>query len=130
MSKTVSFTSEKWGGSVTFSDPLSMPQEAAFEMAQAEYRTVFSKGGGLSAQMSALLAGVLPCVEKWDLKNFPDSPTLANWPTRPKQEVAKLVAWLLEQCAALYMESVEIPNASRPAPTLTPQAPAQPQENS
>jgi hypothetical protein len=111
MSKTVSFTSEKWGGSVTFSDPLTLEQEAAYEYALADYRKALDKGGGLSAQNVALLPGIFAAVEKWDLKGFPERITLANFPTRPRQERANLIAWLVEQVSTLYKESQDIPNA-------------------
>jgi hypothetical protein len=111
MSKVVSYSGEKWSGTVTFSDPLTLEQEAAFELGMASYRETVKQGGGLSAQILAILKGVLPCVEKWNLGGFPEVPTLENWPTRPKTECAKLSAWLLEQMAKLYQESTEAPNA-------------------
>lgn len=110
MSKTVSFTSDVWGGSVTFSDPLTLEQEAAWEYGIAAYQEAVSKGGGLSAQGVGLLQGILPCVEKWELKSFPERPTLANFPTRPRDERAKLMAWLVDNIRKLYEDSTTLPN--------------------
>ena len=111
MGKTVSYTSEKWGGSVTFSDPLTLEQEAAYEYALADYRKALDKGGGLSAQNEALLPVIFDAVMRSELKGCPESMTLANFPTRPRQERANLIAWLVEQVSTLYKESQDIPNA-------------------
>jgi hypothetical protein len=110
MSKVVSFTSDKWGGTVTFYDPLTMEQEAAWEYAIAAFQAAREKGGGLSAQNLALLPGIIVCVEAWNLKGFPERITLENFPTRPKDERAKLIAWLVTNITELYMESVDVPN--------------------
>jgi hypothetical protein len=111
MSKSVVYTSDKWGGSVTFHDPLTLEQEAAWEYAIADFQMAREKGGGLSAQNVALMPGILACVEKWELKDFPERITLTNFPMRPKEERAKLIAWLVTNIAELYSDSVTVPNS-------------------
>jgi hypothetical protein len=110
MSKTVSFTSEKWGGSVTFADPLTLEQEAAWEYAMGAFSVAREKGGIIAALIIALIPGFEACVEKWELKGFPERITLANFPTRPKVECAKLIAWLVTNITELYTDSVTVPN--------------------
>ena len=111
MSKTVSFASEKWGGSVVFRDPLTIEQEAAWEYAIADFQAARGRGGGLSAQTAALWPGIDACVEKWELNGLPERITLANFPAHPKAERAKLIAWLVTNITELYNDSVTVPNA-------------------
>jgi hypothetical protein len=111
MSKTVTFTSEVWGGSVTFHDPLTLEQEAAWEYAVSDFQKAREKGGGLSAQTAALIPALDACIEKWELKGFPERITLANFPMRPKDERARLLAWLVTNITELYSDSMTVPNA-------------------
>ena len=110
MGKKVAFTSEKWGGSVTFYDPLTIEQEAKLEYALSDLQIAREKGGVLSALIIALFPGIEACVEKWELKDFPERITLENFPTRPKIECANLIAWLVTNILELYNESTTIPN--------------------
>jgi hypothetical protein len=111
MSKTKTFESTIWGGSVTFHDPLTIEQEAAWEYAYADLQKARERGGGISAILIAALPGIDACVEKWELKNFPERPTLADWPMHQKVESAKLLACLVKNILELYNDSVNIPNA-------------------
>ena len=114
MSKVVEYKGEKFAGSVTFSDPLTLDQEAAFEEAQAAANILINTGNrGASSIMRAALPGIFTCIEKWELTGVPASPTLETWPLRPRVEVAKLFAWLIEQITILYLDSTDTiaPNA-------------------
>ena len=110
MSKTVTYTSDKWGGSVTFHDPLTLEQEAAWESAILASKALGSDVG-LAEQQVKIIPGILACVERWELKDFPERITLANWPTRPRLERAKLIAWLVKNISDLYEDSVTVPNS-------------------
>jgi len=110
MSKTVSYTSEKWGGSVTFYDPLTLEQEAAWEYALGAFNKAREANGGVSAFLIALVPGFTACVEKWELKDFPERITLDTWPRKQKMESAKLIGWLVTNISELYSDSVTIPN--------------------
>ena len=128
MSKVLQHKAEPFSGSVTFSDPLSLEQEAAIERANAELRrTIAELGGpdkGSSAMIAAILPGILACIEKHTLAGIPAEPTVQTWPTRPRVAVATLVAWLLTELSKLYNDSTdtEAPNALQPQPTPTPAA--------
>jgi hypothetical protein len=136
MSKTVLYKDEPFVGSVTFSDPLSLEQEAAIERANAEMqRTISQLGGpqfGSSALIAAILPGILMCLEKIQLNGIPENVTLQTWPTRPRVAVSTLVAWLLVEVSKLYNDSAEpeAPNALPPQPTPMPAATENNPENS
>ena len=128
MSKVLQYKEEPFTGSVVFSDPLSLEQEAAIERANADMkRTIEALGGvnnGSSAMIAAILPGILACTERWNLSGIPEEPTLQTWPTRPRVAVSKLVAWLLTELSKLYQDAtdIEAPNALPPQPTPTPAA--------
>jgi len=136
MSKVLQYKEEPFTGSVTFSDPLSLEQEAAIERANAAMRRTLEALGGTSNGPSALIAAILPgilaCVEKHTLTGIPDNPTIQTWPTRPRVAVSLLVAWLLREVGKLYQDTVdpEAPNALPPQPTPTPAAKDPSLENS
>jgi hypothetical protein len=136
MSKTVLYKEEPFVGSVTFSDPLSLEQEAAYERAHADTQRAISQLGGAnngsSAILVAALPGILACVEKIELNNIPKNVTVQTWPTRPRLAVAALVAWMLTEVSNLYEESTDtkVPNAPSPQPTPTPAARENSPENS
>ena len=110
MSKTVTYTSEKWGGSVTLSDPLTIAQEAEWEYSYSAMQAARERGGEISALVVALLPGINACVEKWELKDFPERPTLDSWPRHQKMESAKLLACLVKNILDLYNDAQTVPN--------------------
>jgi hypothetical protein len=113
--KTEEYIDAHFSGSVTFSNPLSLDQEAAFEEAGAAAREVMNRAGNLapSAIMRAALPGILSCVEKWDLTNVPAEVSMDSWPLRPRVQVADLFSWLMTEITKLYTDSTEptAPNA-------------------
>lgn len=128
MSKTVHFKSDVFGGSVTFSDPLSLEQEAAIERANYHLMRVMKningEEDGAAIRALAVLPGILACVEKWSLSRIPENPTVQTWPTRPRAAVASLTSWLFSEVGKIYTDSQdeEIPNASVPQRMPTPAA--------
>ena len=126
MSKVLPYKVEPFIGSVTFSDPLSLEQEAAIERANAAMRREMDSLGGIgaSAIIAAILPGILACVEKWNIPGIPENPTVQTWPTRPRVAVSALVAWLLTEVGKLYQDTVEpeAPNALPPQPMPMPAA--------
>jgi len=129
MAKIIISPSKKWVGTVTLSDPLSMPQVLAFEDAiqdaqeQAIERgntvTVKDKDGNekktanaLSARyMMGILPGVCACVEKWELQGLPEKVTPDTFPGSPKIASAELLAWLIREITKLYEDAETVPNA-------------------
>ena len=121
--KTIKYKSDLWGGYVVLSDPLTLEQEAAFEQAAHEAKKARDKYGDeiISTFVLVWLPAVLLCVEKWTLQDFPEQPTILNFPTRPIKELAGLISMLVKEITALYVESIDIPNASGANPTPLPQ---------
>jgi hypothetical protein len=121
--KTIKFKSDLWGGTVNLTDPLTLEQEAAFEQAAHEAKKAKEKYGDeiISTFVLVWLPTVLLCVDKWNLKDFPERPTMETFPTRPIKELAMLISQLVKEITALYVESIDIPNASGANPTPMPQ---------
>jgi hypothetical protein len=127
---------EPFTGSVTFSDPLSLEQEAAIERANFHLgralENIDGAEDGAAIRTLTILPGILECVEKWNLSKIPEEPTVQTWPTRPRNAVVSLVSWLFTEIGKIYTDSQdeEIPNAPAPQPTPTPAATDLSQENS
>jgi hypothetical protein len=128
MSKTVEYKGTHFAGSVTFSDPLRIDQEAAFEEAQAAFQRELALLGGAArgpaAIVQAILPGLLACIEKFSISGIPENVTLETWPLRPRLAMVELVAWLIAEVGKLYADSTEpeAPNAPSPLPTPAPAA--------
>ena len=110
MSKTITFESKVWPGSVVLSSPMTLEQEASWEYAVAASRHADNRRAGFSASLLALLPGFYACVEKWDLQGFPERITPQNFPTRPRAERARLVEWLVANIGEIYNADINVPN--------------------
>lgn len=116
MPKIITSPVSQWQGTVTIADPLYLPQveaiEAAFDF----------KPDGEKVWLSVLdknkLPAIFACVEKWNLENFPDAPTLETFPLSPRPASTKLITWLWQEICAVYLGEVIVPNES--SPTLSP----------
>jgi hypothetical protein len=111
MSKTVAYKGKKWAGSVTFFDPLTILQASNYEMARENGRAFESFGKDSAVYASAIIPGVLKCVEKWNLEGIPEGITLDNIPLKPHKERAEFVEWLVTNVEELYKDTDDIPNA-------------------
>lgn len=99
MTKTITSPVQQWPGEVVLYDPLNLPQEAAWEEAVAASQMKRS----LSGMHAELVPGILRCVKEWHLGgDFPARPTLANWPTKPREARAQLLKWLVDEISAVY----------------------------
>jgi len=107
MSRVIVSPVKRWPGTVTISDPLSLPQEIAFEDALAAAKEV-DGGRYFSARVrQAILTGVRACVEAWNLEGgFTPEP----FPATPPASSAALMAWLVSSIDALYQEAEPDPN--------------------
>jgi len=108
--KIVQYESEKWPGTVGIYEPLTIDQEAAWEYALSDFSKALKRGGGTSAGDSALLPGILACVQEWKLADFPERVSPATFPSKPRAERHKLIMWLAEQISIVYGASDD-PNA-------------------
>lgn len=107
MGKTISSPVERWPGTVTLYDPMTLLQEAAWEDAFLAARSAKSRAGS----WLALLPGILACVQEWRLEGVPERPTVETFPVRPREDAARLIAWLITEITELYREASDVPNA-------------------
>lgn len=118
MSKTVNYTGEKWGGSVTFRDPLYLPDVLAIEDAQEQSAEARAKVNGnqgikiVSVVHTAWLVPICGAVEQWGLADFPADVTPATFPGSPRIEAAKLISFLISEMLKIYEGDTEqvVPN--------------------
>jgi len=110
MSKKITSPVKRWGGSVTIADPLTLPQAMAIEAAIKKNGE--NEGGKITWTRidSNTLEAVLPCVEVWELHDFPDNVSLENFPASPRKASHDLVEWLFKEVFAVYLGEMEIPN--------------------
>jgi hypothetical protein len=106
MPKTVECPVKRWPGSVTFKDPIPLPDcmalERAFRQSEewkaASYEPLRSEADGLWIPV------ILACTEKFDLEG---GFTSAPFPGTPKVSSAVLIAWLVTQIATIYRDEGE-----------------------
>ena len=69
---------QRWAGTVTIADPLTLPQTAVIEDAISGYEPTEGNVKIISLRVNDenQLPAILACVEKWELANFPESLTL------------------------------------------------------
>ena len=113
MSREIVSPSKRWPGKVTVADPMTLPQAEAFEAGLSLPDDAKEKGGNvfLSVVDKTQLPTILACVEKWELGNFPESPSLETWPFSPRRESHQLIAWLFDEIRKVYLGELEVPNA-------------------
>lgn len=109
MPKVITSPVEKWPGTVTLSDPLTLPQGRAFEEGLIEAQKALRDSKGQLSYEIAILEGCIPCVEKWDIPSIP-SLTVNTFPLKPHRARYALISWLLEEIMLLYKDAEEVPN--------------------
>lgn len=107
MSKIITSPVEKWPGTVTLHDPLSLPQVVELEEAFARVKTL-GKKTSLSKQHNELLPTIVSCVTSWDLEGMKNPPN--PFPGTPRRPAAELLNWLVEEVTALFTEAESVPN--------------------
>lgn len=117
MSKVIKSPLQRWAGEVTISDPLTLSQAHLIEDGLTQPQ------GGEDGRIwftvidDKQLPAILGCVEKWSLSNFPENPTLENFPASPRGDSHKLIDWLFSEIRNVYFGEAQVPNES--SPTLT-----------
>lgn len=105
---------EHFKGTVELSDPLTFPQVIGFQDAIRETMKLISEDGRENIVLAklhfALLPGILPCVEKWELENLPEKLTIKNFPATPMTAAGLLVDWLRDEILSLVVEAESVPN--------------------
>jgi hypothetical protein len=123
MSKVIKSTVERWTGSVTFCDPLTAPQvfaieDALDETAEAEPSSFLALNSKEGVELSwpsrrtyAYIPALIACIEKFELKDFPEEVTRDTWPLTPRDDASILVANLFSELIMIYRgEVAEVPN--------------------
>ena len=120
MSKVIKSPVERWPGQVTISDPMNYDQVRKIEDAMDA-----GHGFDPSSYMSKLqevevvwtskinqasLPAILACVESWELKDFPENVTEANFPATPRGDAMELAAWLFGEIQSVYYGEIEVKN--------------------
>ena len=115
MPRVLSSPVKKWPGTITLADPLTFPQLIAWSEANERAAEIVTddrkaKGSERSREFFELLKGVLPCVEAWDLKDFPSGVTAENFPASGLAGF-RLIAFLNAQISAQVREADDdVPN--------------------
>ena len=117
MSKKISSPVQRWAGTVTIADPLTIPQAQLIEAGMTMPENGADGRVWLSVIDNMQLPAVFGCVEKWELDNMPADLTLDNFPASPRKDSHDLVDWLFTEIRKVYFGELVIPNA--PSPTLT-----------
>lgn len=105
------FVNNPWTGSVIISDRLFLSQVELIEDAlepvlDGKHKSVF-----LTELDKPKIPALLACVEKWELKNFPDAPTPETFPLTPRRASHELIGWLFKELTDIYIGETDIPNA-------------------
>jgi hypothetical protein len=107
MSKVIQSPVKRWHGTITIASPLTYPQYLAYEEALAASKGMKSP----SRKYSALLPGLLACVESFNLQNFPANVTAETFPATPVIASYKLLNSIIVAVSAEATEADEAPNA-------------------
>jgi hypothetical protein len=110
MSKTVSSPIQRWEGSVTIADPLTIPQAQLIEAAMSKPEAGEDGRLWLTVIDKMQLPAIVACVEKWNLSNLPEHITAENFPASPRADSHKLIDWLFGEIRAVYFGEASVPN--------------------
>ena len=112
MSKVIKSPVDRFAGTITISDPLTLPQVVAVQEAlrEADELKAADPNASQAKYNLSLLPGILACVEKVDIPGM-ENVTPETWPGSPYQSSAKLVAWLIGEIIDLFREAeAPVPN--------------------
>ena len=106
MSKQITSPVSRWAGTVTISDPLTLPQVQLIEAgSQKPEGHEGEKTIWLSELDELKLPAVLACVEKWELENFTADP----FPASPRADSHKLIDFIFTELVGVYLGEAAIP---------------------
>ena len=123
MPKVIKSPVEKFPGTVTLSEPLTMPQVVIIDDCLLTRREFFEekeidgkrgyvlKAGAFWSQPdSVALEAIVQCVDDWNLKGMPEDVTAETFPGSPRAASRQLVDWLITEILEVYQGEAEIPN--------------------
>jgi hypothetical protein len=114
---------ELWPGTVTLPRWLNFEQAAAWEDAiaavaekKAEITRIEASADPKIAPI--MLPAILSIVQTWNLGGeFPCPPGMDSFPSTPRMDSARLLAWLIGAVDELYSDATDLPLASPLPPT-------------
>ncbi len=121
MSKVIISPIERYKGSVTIADPLTIPQAQAVEAGMTKPEMDADGKVFLSVIDGLQLPAIIACVEKWELENIPANISIDNFPASPRKDSHKLIDWIYSEIQKVYFGELEIPNESKPTPSAMPE---------
>jgi hypothetical protein len=132
MSKVIVSAVKRFPGTVTISDPMTFSQwmawRASRDNATLEHAHAVGENdegqpvstltygdiGMVDAYSIATIPGVLACVEKWELENFPETVTVDTFPAAgsnyTRWDIAALLVWIAKEIDAVAFGGGDDPN--------------------
>lgn len=111
MGRIVQSPAKCWPGSVTISDPLTVPQYIQWQDAVEAVRSIGDEKLSNPRVLLAILPGICACVEKWELRGkFPEVVTPDTFPQTPRAAALKLSKALVDAITEIAYASDEVPN--------------------
>ena len=123
MPKVIQSPVKKFPGTVTLSDPLTLPQVVIIddclmtrrdffeEVEDGDNRVYKLKPGMFWSKSDSLeVAAIVQCVDEWSLKGFPEKVTAETFPGSPRSASQAVINWLLTEIMNVYQGETEIPN--------------------
>ena len=106
MSKTFVSEFKRWPGSVTFYDPLTLPQVVAFQ--EATYAASRIENATAKQHQQVLLPAILTCVERWEIEGV--EADADKFPASPMAETDRFFSWLYGSLISIAVGSEGDPN--------------------
>lgn len=106
MSRQITSPVKRYPGNVLLADPLTFP---AFQ----KFVEALDKANAAELQSdydAAILPGVIACVERWEIGNFPEVVTAETFPATPRKASNQIIMWLVREITKLITEADEVPN--------------------
>lgn len=110
MSKKITSPVQRWAGSVTIADPLTIPQAQLIEAGMKQPQDGEDGRVWLSVIDGMQLPAIIACVEKWELENMPEVLTADTFPASPRKYSHEIINWLFKEILAVYFGELIIPN--------------------
>ena len=123
MPKVITSEIKPFIGTVTLSDPLTMPQVVIIDGCLLERRDFFEQkeidgeigyvikdSANWSQPDSVAVKAICECVEEWNLEKFPEKVTPETFPGSPRKASKALIDWLINEILVIYQGETDIPN--------------------